>query len=342
MASDETIQLRSRIAMTPEHGELLARGVLGGLAVPGYPTPIQCEVIRQVARHFAGVDLDVTTLDPLDARAIAAMGLDDFVRRRLVQCVVGLELLGDPTPELARHVRQYARRLDVEEPMVNAARRVADGQLALMYADIQRNSYYTEEAEDEILRGHLWRLLRSKFAYSNVVASRAIERKWAALADMPDGSLGRAVAEFYRIHHFPLPGALRGIGEVGAQHDFVHVLADYPPTPEGEIDVFAFIASAMWDPKGFVQLVMTLGLFQNSTITHVAGKKVAIARSGTLEDAGAAARFGDALHRGALCRVDALGIDHFAIADRPLDALRDEFAIPPREDTSQPGALDPT
>ena len=120
------------------------------------------------------------------------------------------------------------------------------------------------------------------------------------------------------------------------------MLADYPPTPEGEIDVFAFIAAAMWDPKGFVQLVMTLGLFQNSTITHVAGKKVAIARSGTLEDAGAAARFGDALHRGALCRVDALGIDHFAIADRPLDALRDEFAIPPREDTNQPGALDPT
>jgi len=326
--------------MTPEHGELFARGVLGGLDVPGYPTALQCDVIRQVARHFAGVDLDVASLTPLDAPEIVAMGLEPFVRRRLVQCIVAMELLEDPTPELASNVRRYARTLDVEEPMVNAARRVADGQLALMYADIQRNSYYTEEAEHEILEGHLWRLLRSKFAYSNVVASRAIERKWAALADLPAGSLGRSVAEFYRIHHFPLPGARRGIGEVGAQHDFVHVLADYPPTPEGEIDVFAFIAAAMWDPKGFVQLVMTLGLFQNSTITHVAGKKVVIARSDTLEDPGATARFGDALHRGALCRVDALGIDHFAIADRPLAELRDEFAIPPREDTTQPGALD--
>src|SRR6478735_8487542 len=288
------LQLRDHIAISPEQGELFARAMLGGLAAPGYPTPLQCDVITQVAHHVAGCAFDITTLEPIDAATITTVVEDAYLRRRLVQCVVALELLEDPSPELARHVRQYARTLEVEEPMVNTARRVADGQLALMYADI------------------------------------------------PAGSLGWSVAEFYRIHHFPLPGALRGIGEVGAQHDFVHVLADYPPSPEGEIDVFAFIAAAMWDPKGFVQLVMTLGLFQNATITRVAGKKVAIARSGTLEDPGATARFGDALRRGRLCRVDALGIDHFAIADQPLEALREEFDIPPREDTTQPGALDAT
>ena len=69
---------------------------------------------------------------------------------------------------------------------------------------------------------------------------------------------------------------------------------------------------------------------------------MAIARANTLGDPGATARFGDALHRGTVCKVDALGIDHFAIADQPLDLLRDVFAIEPREDTSQPGALDPT
>jgi hypothetical protein len=333
---------RRRVVTTPEEGVLFARALLGGIQAPGYPTELQCDVVHQLALHLVGADVDVASLTPVDAPTVASLVEDPWVRRRLVQCVVALELLGDPSAELARHVRRFARALDVEEPMVDAARRVADGQLALMYADIQRSSYYTEEAELEVLHGHLWRLLRSKFAYGNLVASRAIERKWAALGDMPDGSLGRAVAEFYRVHHFPLPGARRGIGEVGAQHDFVHVLADYPPTPEGEIDVFSFIAASMSDPKGFVQLVMTLGLFQNSTITHVAGKRVAIARSNTLGDPGAAARFGDALHRGTVCKVDALGIDHFAIADQPLALLRDAFAIEPREDTTQPGALDPT
>ena len=336
------IELRQRMAMTPEEGLLFARGVIGGLSVVGYPTRLQCQIIAQVAQHMMGVDLDVTAIEPLDAAEIAGLIPDPWTRRRLVQSVVTLELLEDPTPELARHVRKFSRALGVDEPMVRAARRAADGQMALMYADIQRNSYYTEEAIHAALRGHVWRLVRSKVAYSNVVASRAIERKWAGLADMPAGSLGRATAEFYRVHHFPLPGARRGIGEVGAQHDFVHVLADYPTDPEGEIDVFAFIASSMFDPKGFVQLVMTLGLFQNATITHVAGKKVPIARAGTLDDPGAASRFGDSLHRGTLCKVDALGIDHFAVADQPLDALREQFAIPPRDDFSRPGALDPT
>ena len=327
--SEAEPHLRTRHVLTPEEGLNAVRAVLGGLQSDGYPTPIQRDVIHQVALHMFAVDIDADDIAPMDAAEVAAVVVDPVLRRRLVQAIVAVEMLDEPSTALALHVRNFARQLGVDEPMVNAARRAADGQRALMYADIQRSSYYTEEAAREILRGHVWRLVRSKLAYSNVVPSRAIERKWASLADMPAGSLGRTTADFYRIHHFPLPGARRGIGEVGAHHDFVHVLADYPPTPEGEIDVFAFIAMCMEDPRGFVQLVMTLGLFQNATITHVAGKRVAIARSGTLDEAGAPGRFGVALHRGAVCRVDALCMDHFAIAPEPLDVLRDRFAIAP-------------
>jgi hypothetical protein len=335
------IAIRDRVGIAPDLAEVFVRAAIGGITEHGYPTPLQLEVVRQVALHVMGLTVDVDTLEPLDAAAAAELITDPALRRRLVQSIVTLELLEDPiAPALATHVRRYARTLEVDEPMVNAARHAARGHLALMYADLQRNSYYTHEATEQILDGHLWRTLRSKFAYSNVIASKAIERKWASLADMPEGSLGRATAEFYRVHHFPIPGARRGIGEIGAQHDFVHVLADYAPNPDGEINVFAFIATAMEDPKGFVQLVMTLGLFQNATITHVAGKKVVLARQGTLEEPGACARFGDALHRGSICKVDALGIDHFAIAPEPLDELRERFAIVPRQDTSQPGALD--
>ena len=333
--------IREREGLTAETGELFVRAVLGGVSVDGYPTPLQHELIHQVAEHVFGLTVDVNTLEPLEAWAAKELIRDPALRRRLVQAIVTLEMLDDPVPPaLATHIRRYARTLDVDEPMVEAARHAARGHLALMYADIQRNSYYTQEAIEQAVDGHLWRALRSKFAYSNLVASRSIERKWAALADMPKGSLGHTTAEFYRIHEFPIPGARHGIGEIGAHHDFVHVLADYAPNPDGEINVFAFIATAMDDPKGFVQLVMTLGLFQNATITHVAGKRVVMARGGTLAEPGACARFADALHRGTTCRVDALGIDHFAIAAEPLDALRARFGIVPREDPSQPGALD--
>ena len=97
----------------------------------------------------------------------------------------------------------------------------------------------------------------------------------------------------------------------------------------------------MDDPKGFTQLVMTLGLFQNASIHHVAGKKVAIARADTLTDPGASDRFADAMHRGSACTEDILGgIDHFALAAEQVDHLRLRFTILPKSDASSPGALD--
>ncbi len=330
---------RTRATFGPEAGEVFIRAMVGALDVSGHPTELQHRMIHVVARSLLHDEADPRTVTPMDPTEVAAAVTDPSTRRHLVQAAVTLELLEDPSRELARHVRAFARALDVEEPMVHAAGRAARGHLSLMYADIMRSSYYTEETAHEILHGHLWRLIRSKIAYSNLVSSRAIAQKWHALAELPPGTLGAGVAEFYRAHDFPYPGDRRGIGEVGAHHDFVHVLADYPPTPEGEIDVFAFIAASMSDPKGFVQLVMTLGLFQNATIKHVAGKKVAIARSGALEDPGAAERFADALVRGRLCEVEAMSVDHFALAAEPLDELRENFSIPPRADESQPGAL---
>ena len=64
----------------------------------------------------------------------------------------------------------------------------------------------------------------------------------AFLARLSRGSWGKAVADFYDRHGFPFPGERFGIYELGARHDWVHVLAGYETTPEGELDVFAFIA----------------------------------------------------------------------------------------------------
>ena len=149
--------------------------------------------------------------------------------------------------------------------------------------------------------------------------------------DMPAGSWGRGVADFYARHGFPFPGERHGIYEVGARHDFVHVLADYETTPEGELDVFAFIAACMPDEKGLVLLAVTIGLFQDGAIHHVAGKLVKIARTDTLSDDGAAARWAEALERGNRCPVDVMGgIDHFALAPMPLDEARVRLGVEPR------------
>jgi len=311
-------------------------GALVGALTVGGTHPLnetQEELIDAVVHGVFGKPFrwsDIELVTPADA---AAAFPDEVMRSRMVQMMVTFELVLHPLPQdVEQSVAHYASALAVDEPMIAVARQYANEHMALMYADIQRHSWYTQEMARESRHGRLWELLRSKIAYTGIVPDHRIEKHWAALGELPKNTWGRQVYEFYGEHGFPLPGSRHGIGEVSARHDWVHVLTDYPPTPEGEIDVFTFIAAAMDDPRGFSLLVTTLALFQDYSIRHVALKRIAIARSDTLADPGAPERFADAMYRGLHCTVDPMQIDQFAYAARDLDELRAEWNIPPKSD----------
>ena len=318
----------------------LLGGVVGALtATTDGPTPLQWELLDAVARHVFLSDVEVRDTPKLDPEQLASALTAPPHRALAVHLMVTLELVLHPVPPaVAASVTGYARTLEVAEPMVAAARRFADHQVALMYLDIQRNAEFTEKTMFGIRHGRFLRLLRNKLAYENIVPDGEIARRWRALEQCPPGSWGAEVAAFYRAHGFPFPGQRKGISEVGARHDWVHVLAGFPPTPEGEIDVFALIAAASPDPRGFTQFAMTLGLFQNGAIRHVAGKRIRIARTDSLADPGAPGRWADALRRGAGCADDVLALDHFAWKDVALDEARERLALAP---TTDPGSRDP-
>ena len=85
--------------------------------------------------------------------------------------------------------------------------------------------------------------------------------------DLPDGTLGREVVETVRrprVRVARLPP--RRPSAYLAQHDFVHVLADYGTNLKGELEVFAFIGRADPDPKGFAWLATLIGLFETGFI----------------------------------------------------------------------------
>ena len=310
--------------------------VLGALTTAdGTPPDLQLRLLRALVAARAGRELpevDLAAVPRLSpAEAGEAVG-DADQRTLLVQLLVTMELLLHPLPDaLARQVDAYADALGVHPDALQVARDLAEEHQLLAYADLQRMSWYRSETFREARHGRLVELARSKLAYYGIGRDRRIARRWEALADLPRGTWGGEVAEFYRVHGFPFPGEPHGIYEIGAHHDFVHVLADYPPTPEGEIDVFAFIAATMEDPRGYMQFAFTLALFQNATVDRVGGLKVAIARADTLEDPGAVARLADAFRRAVACPVDVMaGVDHFAWAAVPLDEARSRLGVVPR------------
>jgi len=227
----------------PEATLPIIRGALGCLrAVPGCPEPVQLDTLAAIAHLVAGSEIEVTTLPGLSAGELAAAVTDVTLRRAAVALLVTLELIIHPVSrELDASVRRYADALGVDTPMLRAAHQFAENHIALMYQDIQRQSWYTKETERRVAEGHLFQILRSKVASLGGPGDPAIAGRWRALGSCPAQSWGRAVYDFYEQHGFTFPGEKGSIREVGAEHDWVHVLADYPPDPEGEIDVFAHL-----------------------------------------------------------------------------------------------------
>ncbi len=329
MAGSGTGSLDPVLLPEPQDAVIALAATFGAYAAVGGLDDIQLAVIDEVADRIYGLDLEDHPIEPWTTDAVLAQDPPVEVRQQAVHLMVILELVAHPlATDAARAVEDYAHAIGVHSSLLDDGRRLAEHHIALMYADLQRSSWYTEQTIKGSLHGRLTELVRSKLAYTGIAPDRAIAERWEGLRDLPTGSWGRAVADFYERHHFPFPGERHGIYEIGARHDFVHVLTDYDATPEGELDVFAFIAACMSDEKGLVLLAVTLGLFQNGSIRHVAGKKVKIARTDTLEEPGAGDRWAEALHRGQLCPVDVMGgIDHFALAPLPIDEVRNRLGV---------------
>jgi hypothetical protein len=289
---------------------------------------LQEAVLAGIATSLYGLDLAVVPV--ADADAVAHSTEEE--RLHAMHLMVVLEFVEHPlSARVEQPVEQYAHRLGVSLTLVHDARKLAKGHFAWMYLDLQRHSWYEEETIKESVRGRWEELIRSKLAYTGVVSDHVIAKKWSALRDCAAGSWGKAVADFYDRHGFPFPGERYGIYELGARHDWVHVLADYETTPEGELDVFAFIASSMEDERGLVLLAITLGLFQNGSIHHVAGKKIKIARADTLTEDGAVGRWVEAFRRGSVATTDVMGtVRLFEHKNDPLEEARARFGVVPR------------
>jgi hypothetical protein len=314
-----------------EEVRLIVGGVAAAVAPGGELTALQRFLIDAIVESMTGFVVPVTALPRLGpeeyARALARR--DGPFRSRMVQLMLLCELVLVPLPEdVADRVERYAAELCVDDSMLRVTRRLAQGSLGLALFDFQRSGYMEtwEPARAEQL--HTSRELTD--AWEQCVQDDALAARWRALAECPEGSLGRAVSRFYAARGFSFPGTAGSAPPLLAQHDWVHVLADYGSTVESEIETFALIARANDDPRAFSLLAMVVSLFETGYLAKGAG--LFEYDRGHLGSADMAVRLADAMRRGALCGaanhgVDLLAVDWFDYAERPIDDVRDELGV---------------
>jgi hypothetical protein len=279
----------------------------------------------------------------------------------MVQGMLLAEMLLVPIPaEVTAHVEEYAAHLGVDDEMMRVVRRIANGSLGLALIDFERSGYFETLLADAPAHLHLSETLDD--AWERCCADDELYERWAALERCAPGTLGRRVWEFYRARGFTFPGRLGSAPPTLAQHDWIHVLADYGSTVESEIEVFGLISRCNDDPEAFALLAMVLGLFETGYLYGAARGFFAYDRGHLSRDVDhMAVRLADAMARGARLawhlddtgrsdRTDLMAVDWFAYADVPVDELRADLGLPPRSERAiasgsktpwEPGGISP-
>jgi hypothetical protein len=324
----------------PELDEIMAvsRGMATAVAPDAGLTDVQCSLLRAITKAVTGVDVDYRSLEPLGPEELAHVlaARNEHYRQRLVHHMVLAELVLTPIPkEVAQRVAAAAQALGIDDSFVDVARQYARGALGLAWNELRREGFI-ERADAQDVSG-LYATAELVDPWEEAPPSAELEARWRAFADLPEGTLGRAISDMYRDRGFFIPGTRSAANEYLAQHDFVHVLADYGTTIEGELEVFAFMGRADPDPKGFAWLATMIGLFETGYV-HQQGFFEANVRDRHLDNPGMDDRLADAIRRGKLVAEtfgkDLFHVDYHELAALPVDDVRAQLMIPPKSDAA--------
>jgi hypothetical protein len=320
--------------------QALSRGVASAAAPASGLTDLQRMVIEALVPAMTGHPVDLHSFvptGPIDFAQVLARRALPF-RTRIVQIMLLCALILRPLPEtVTERIAAFSRELMVDEGMIEVARRFASGALGLAAADFERNGYTATWTPEDTATLHTSVALFDPWDVA--VHDPELAARWADLEALRAGTLGRGVWEMYQARGFLFPGLPGSAPPLLAQHDWVHVLADYGTTVDSELEVFAFIARANDDMRAFSLLAMVLSLFETGYLRAGAG----LFRSdpGHLSsDRRMPIRLADGMRRGAVCTdrmtgddsIDFLRLDWFALAPEPVEDVRQRFNVTPKSD----------
>ena len=335
-------------ATSTEEALLIARGVATAVSPEDGVQPVQASLLTEVMATLLDLRVDFNSLEPLSAEDLAetlAGRTDEFRRRVVQQMVLGALILRPIPPEVARRVAAYAKALEVNDQFVRITQRYAQGAFGLAWLDLHQSGFaeHWEMAKMDQLKS----TVRLEDQLAAGVEDAALAELWAGFQHLPPGTLGRGLWDLYRGRGFGLPGAKGGASAYLAQHDFVHVLADYGTNLQGELEVFSLISRADPDPKGFAWMATLIGLFETGYVAD-AGFFVGDLKERRLDNTAMHVRVADALGRGRVLRdrlgIDLLEVDYHDLSTRSVDYARRELGFEPKSERAvaaySPGAFD--
>jgi hypothetical protein len=316
------------IKPTPEQADLIVRACYAVASAGGTvaPTEIEIACIDALQRHMLMLE------DPI---SFTSEGLPD----RLADLRADPQLAGQTARQLAilstvdgvvsvnkvAVVEAAAARLGVDEFGLLVLSRIARGkyavnQLGLMKRIVAHYWSPTGKARLKDWMAMVWTFAPWLPGLKAYLGQDEVLSKYRSLADKPEGTLGRAVHNYYSSHGFPVPGEPKAIPEGWARHEIYHLLSSYSTNLQGELLLAGFIAGNTEE--------LALDLVLPAVVQLHAGKKFVpgpVAEGRLRPD-----DFFRAMARGAAMNIDLLaGWTLWEAADTDLDEVRRSYNIPP-------------
>jgi len=286
------------------------------------------DAAQQVILHS---DFEIDGLAPISPQELASHLTQPELRRQLIQGMVVMSLVDGPSSaDQSKLISGFAAAMNVEESAVGVICHLAAKELLMFRFDFYRHSHLRGYVETTYRKqGGLLGVAKTILGLKGLVEDRALAARFDAWGELPEGSTGRAVHDYYRANGFAFPGEKGGFPYGGVYHDFAHILSGTPPTPEGELLVASFQAGFRRNADAFFTVLFAV-LTQSSGINmSPLPQPVLLGRVGK---PGLAAQMMKELERGSPMNTD-LGDDwdFWPYAPMPLEEARRSLGVVPRQ-----------
>jgi hypothetical protein len=293
---------------------------------PGAMAPSQRTLMEAARRVILNIEADIDRLAPITAEELAAGFPSADLRRQFVNGMLVMALAeGVPSREAVAKVAEFADALEIRTPEVTDLRRLAEHQMMLFKLDFLRRSQVGEIMRNQLDQHGVVGLAKSVLGLQGLMEDQQLAARYRAWEKLPEGTVGRALLEFYRRNGFSLPGERGGFPEAGLYHDLSHVLGSYDTSPEGEVEVASFSAGYKRHRPFYVVLFAVMIYSAGVNVRPTADGYTTV---GVLGKPGMAERMFAAIERGSHVNTDLSDKwDYWPYVEMPLDEARRRLNI---------------
>jgi hypothetical protein len=317
--------------LIPTHEQARAglRAMKTVLTAAGPLDPVRREAIAAIQRHLLRTDLDVDALPPITPEDLAPALGDPALRSQLGGGMVTLVIASERVdPRELAAVESFASALGVRPAAVDQLRRLTEERLTTLRLDVARRALGGAAIKQLYEDQGFFGVAKNLASFAGLIENREVADRYHALEGRAERTLGKALWRFYKENGFAFPGDKHGAPEALLTHDLSHILGGYGVDFRSEGEVLAFQAGyRRHDP--FSVLVFVLLNAQHG----VRMTAFAQAAHGFYNDKpGAIDDLVRAFARGAKMKIDLTDHwDFWAVMERPVEELRREYGIDPRE-----------